>query len=80
MNIKEYRYDGSSRLNLKEAPTCAEPSAKKKDCAARTEANLSQCAILQEKLYAAGLEASSLPFRRGMLPVRTASSRRSLAS
>ena len=56
MNIKEYRYDGSSKLNLKEAPTCAEPSAKKKDCVARTEANLAQCAILQEKLYAAGLE------------------------
>ena len=56
MNIKEYRYDGSSKLNLKEAPTCAEPSAKKKDCAARTEANLAQCAILQEKLCAAGLE------------------------
>ena len=56
MNIKEYRYDGSSKLNLKEAPTCAEPSAKKKDCVARTEANLAQCAILQEKLCAAGLE------------------------
>ena len=56
MNIKEYRYDGSSKLNLKEAPTCAESSAKKKDCVARTEANLAQCAILQEKLYAAGLE------------------------
>ena len=56
MYANEYRFDGSSKLSLKEMPTCAEPSAKKKECAAQTEANLAQCAILQEKLYASGME------------------------
>ena len=56
MYASEYRFDGSSKLSLKEMPTCAEPSAKKKECIAQTEENLAQCAILQEKLYAAGVE------------------------
>jgi PPK2 family polyphosphate:nucleotide phosphotransferase len=56
MYANEYRFDGSSKLSLKEMPTCAEPSAKKKECVAQTEANLAQCAILQEKLYASGME------------------------
>ena len=56
MYAKEYCFDGSSKLCLKDMPTGAEPWAKKKDCIAQTDANLAQCAILQEKLYAAGVE------------------------
>ena len=56
MYAKEYCFDGSSKLCLKDMPTGAEPSAKKKECIAQTESNLAQCAILQEKLYAAGVE------------------------
>lgn len=56
MIAKEYRFDGGSKLCVKEMPTCAEPSAKKKELAAKTEANLAQCALLQEKLYASGTE------------------------
>ena len=56
MNIKEYRFDGEEKISLKDMPTCAEPSAKKKALAALTEENLAQCALLQEKLYASGTE------------------------
>lgn len=56
MIAKEYRFDGSRKVCVKEMPTCAEPAAKKKELAAQTEANLAQCAILQEKLYASGTE------------------------
>ena len=56
MNAKEYRFDGSRKLSVKEMPTCAEPSAKKKELARLTEENLEKCALLQEKLYAAGTE------------------------
>ncbi len=56
MNAQEYRFDGSRKVCLKDMPTCAEPGAKKKECAARMEENLAQCAILQEKLYASGIE------------------------
>ena len=56
MNVKEYRFDGREKLCLKEAPTCAEPSAKKKALAALTEENMAKCAVLQEKLYASGTE------------------------
>lgn len=56
MDMQEYRYDGSRLLCLKETPTGAEPAAKKKELVARTEENMAQCALLQEKLYAAGRE------------------------
>jgi polyphosphate kinase 2 (PPK2 family) len=56
MIANEYRFDGSRKVCVKEMPTCAEPGAKKKECAARTEENLAQCALLQEKLYASGVE------------------------
>ena len=56
MNAREYCFDGSRKLNLKEMPTCAEPAAKKKEYTARMEANMAECALLQEKLYAAGTE------------------------
>ena len=54
--IEEYRFDGSNKLSIKEMPTCAEPSARKKDIIKRTEENMLQCALLQEKLYAEGKE------------------------
>ena len=56
MNAKEYRFDGKNKLCLKDMPTCAEPSAKKKALAALTEENMVKCALLQEKLYASGTE------------------------
>ena len=56
MDMQEYRYDDSRLLCLKETPTGAEPAAKKKELVARTEQNMAQCALLQEKLYAAGRE------------------------
>ena len=56
MIAKEYRFDGSRKLCVKKMPTCAEPSAKKKECAKLTEENLAKCAVLQEKLYASGTE------------------------
>ncbi|MBQ4580363.1 MAG: polyphosphate kinase 2 family protein [Clostridia bacterium] len=56
MNAKEYRFDGKNKLVLKDMPTCAEPAARKKELAARTEENLAQCALLQEKLFASGIE------------------------
>ena len=54
--IEEYRFDGSNKLSIKEMPTCAEPSARKKDIIKSTEENMLQCALLQEKLYAEGKE------------------------
>ena len=56
MNVKEYRFDGKNTLCLKDMPTCADPDAKKKVLAARTEENMVKCALLQEKLYASGTE------------------------
>ena len=56
MNAKDYRFDGKSKLVLKEMPTCAEPAARKKELTARMEENMAQCAVLQEKLFAAGIE------------------------
>lgn len=56
MNAKEYRFDGKNKLSLKDMPTCADPEAKKKVLAARTEENMVKCALLQEKLYASGTE------------------------
>ncbi len=56
MNAKEYRFDGKNKLCLKDMPTCADPEAKKKVLAARTEENMVKCALLQEKLYASGTE------------------------
>ncbi len=56
MSTKEYRFDGKCKVCLKEMPTCAEPSAKKKELTAKMEANMAQCALLQEKLYASGVE------------------------
>ena len=57
MSLKEYRYDGSRPVDVRTLPTGAgERRAEKKDYVRRTEENMAQAAILQEKLYAAGRE------------------------
>ncbi len=56
MNAKDYRFDGTRKLSLKDMPTTADPSAKKKEINPKTQANMAECALLQEKLYAAGIE------------------------
>ena len=56
MMAKEYLFDGTNKLCLKDMPTCAEPSARKKEMVRLTEENMVKCALLQEKLYAAGEE------------------------
>ena len=57
MTLKNYRYDGDRKLNLKDVPTTAGEHKKQKDeLIALTEKNLQEAALLQEKLYAAKQE------------------------
>lgn len=57
MPIKDYRYDGSRKLDLKNEPTgAAEYKAAKEAMVAKTQENILHAAELQEKLYAAGKE------------------------
>lgn len=57
MSLKAYRYDGSRKLNLKDEPTDAgEHQARKAELMEKTQENLRQAAVLQEKLYAARQE------------------------
>ena len=56
MEIQAFRYDGNRQLCLKEIPTGADPAVRKKELVAKTEENMAQCALLQEKLYAEGKE------------------------
>lgn len=57
MLLKAYRFDGSRRLSLKDEPTDAgEHKAHKAELVEKTQENLRQAAVLQEKLYAAGQE------------------------
>jgi len=57
MPLSEYRYDGSRTLTVKGLPTGAGDRAKeKKALVKKTEKNMAQCALLQEKLYAEGRE------------------------
>lgn len=59
MSAKDYRFDGTKKLNIKEMPTGADFETKqlKLELAERTQANLARAAELQERLYAAGEEA-----------------------
>lgn len=55
--MKEYRYDGTNRLALKELPTGAgEQAEHKEELTQRTRQNMAEAAALQEKLYASGRE------------------------
>ena len=57
MSIKEYRFDGSRKLDLKKERTDAgEHKGEKAELVRRTEENLLRAAALQEKLHAAGRE------------------------
>ena len=57
MALKDYCFDGKRQLKLKEMPTDAgEYKVQKSDLVALTEANMTQAAMLQEKLYAAKQE------------------------
>ena len=57
MSVKEYRYDGSKKLNLKDLRTNAGDRKKDKEIlVAKTAENITKAAELQEKLYAAGRE------------------------
>jgi len=58
MSLKNYRFDGSHKLNLKEMSTDATGApGKKSELIAKTLENIQRAALLQEKLYAAGQEA-----------------------
>ena len=55
--LEEYRYDGSSKLNLKKV--CHDSGGrkdKKAELVKKTEKNLQEIADLQEKLYAESKE------------------------
>jgi len=57
MPLQEYRFDGGRTLEIREMTTDAGASAKdKKALVKKTEKNMEQAAILQEKLYAEGRE------------------------
>ena len=57
MPLKEYLYDGSRALEIKSLSTDAGDRAQdKKSLVKKTEKNMAQAALLQEKLYAAGRE------------------------
>ncbi len=56
MDLKDYRYDGSRKLTLKELSTAAPQDASKKLLVKQTQENLEQCVLLQEKLCAEGVE------------------------
>lgn len=57
MPIREYRYAGERKITVKDLPTGAGDRAdEKKTLVKKTQKNMEQAAILQEKLYAAGRE------------------------
>ena len=57
MELKDYCFDGKRQLNLKDMPTDAgDYKVQKSELVARTEANMAEAAMLQEKLYAAKRE------------------------
>ena len=57
MPLTAYRYDGSRPLTVKDLPTGAGDMAReKKALVKKTEKNMAQAALLQEKLFAAGRE------------------------
>ena len=57
VSAKEYRYDGSRKICLKELPTTAGDRKKDKaELIEKTAENIARAAELQERLYAAGEE------------------------
>ena len=57
MSAKDYRFDGSRNVSLKDMPTAAgDAKACKPELVQKTQENIARTAALQEKLYAAGQE------------------------
>lgn len=56
ISIKNYRYDGSSKLSLHDVPTGAPNIINKSALKAKTLENMSAVALLQDRLYAEGKE------------------------
>ena len=57
MSAKDYRFDGSRNVSLKDMPTAAgDAKAYKAELVQKTQENIARAAVLQEKLYAAGHE------------------------
>ena len=57
MSVKDYRFDGSRNVSLKDMPTGAgDAKACKAELVQKTQENIARAAALQEKLYAAGQE------------------------
>ncbi len=57
MSAKDYRFDGSHSVSLKDMPTGADDAkACKAELVQKTQENIARAAALQEKLYAAGQE------------------------
>ena len=57
MSAKDYRFDGSRNVSLKDMPTGAgDAKARKAELVQKTQENIARAAVLQEKLYAAGQE------------------------
>ena len=57
MSAKDYRFDGSRNVSLKDMPTAAgDAKAYKAELVQKTQENIVRAAALQEKLYAAGQE------------------------
>ena len=58
MSIKDYRFDGTKKLVIREMPTGADRAVKdqKAELIAKTAENIARAAELQERLYAAGEE------------------------
>ena len=57
MSAKDYRFDGSRNVSLKDMPTAAgDTKAYKAELVQKTQENIARAAVLQEKLYAAGQE------------------------
>ena len=57
MSAKDYRFDGSRNVCLKDMPTASgDAKAYKAELVQKTQENIARAAALQEKLYAAGQE------------------------
>lgn len=57
MELKDYRFDGDEKLKLKDMPTGYTGDKKdKEDLIRKTQENITEAALLQEKLYAAHRE------------------------
>ena len=57
MSAKDYRFDGSRNVSLKDMPTAAgDAKAYQAELVQKTQENIARAAALQEKLYAAGQE------------------------